>query len=298
MEKFYRALKKVARERIKKNYEMVFVNDGSSDKTAEILNSLFKKDKKLRVVHLFRNFGQSAALQAGIDQALGEMIVTLDGDLQHDPRDIPKLVAKLEEGYDLVCGWRKERKDNLILRKTPSRIANWAMRKLTGLRVHDFGTTLRAYRADLIREVKIYSELHRFAPVLASEYTTRITEVPIKNPPRVGGKSKYNLGRTKRVLLDLITVPFLTKFFARPMQIFGVLTLLCEGLAFLGLIWLIHDKFILGESIKNRPLLLAMIFTALLGVQFLTLGLIGEMLTRSHFQSAGKKIYKIREMKG
>jgi len=295
---FYKKLKEVAALKIKKNYEMVFVNDGSGDKTSQLLNRLYAKDKKVRVIHLTRNFGQSAALQAGIDLARGSIIVTLDGDLQHDPDDIPNLVAKLEEGFDVVCGWRKERKDNPLLRKIPSAIANILMRNLINLKVHDLGTTLRAYRADIIKQIKVYSDLHRFIPVLASQYTTRITEVPINNPPRLAGKSKYKLiKRTKRVILDLITVPFLSGFFSKPMQVFGILGFLCEFTAFIAVTVVIVEKIFNNTAIQNRPLFLGGIFIGVAGIQFFTFGLIGEMMTKFFFETNNKGIYSIREIK-
>lgn len=288
----YKRLKTVADREIKKEYEIIFVDDGSSDRTFFFLEKIFDKDKKVKIIRLARNFGQAIASQAGVDQATGKIIVTMDGDLQHDPEDIPNLVNKFEEGYDLVCGWRKERKDSLFTRKIPSAIASWLIRNILGVKVHDFGN-FRVYRADLIREIKFYGDLHRFIPALAKTFSARITEVPIKNPPRFAGKSKYNLWRTKRVILDLITVKFLISFFSKPMQVFGFIGLICEFFSIVGLVWLLYDRLFLGIIIQNRPLFLTSIFVALLGIQFLILGLFGEMLTRIYFETKEKNIYKI-----
>jgi glycosyltransferase involved in cell wall biosynthesis len=291
----YRRLKKVAKKRIKEKYEMIFVDDGSTDETFSLLRSIFRKDKKVKIIRLSRNFGQAAALQAGIDQAIGKIIVTLDGDLQHDPNDIPKLLEKFKEGYDIVCGWRKRRRDSFWTRRLPSFIANWLIRKISGINIHDFGTTLRVYRADLIKEIKLYGDFHRFTPFLVKAFSMKIAEVPIKNPSRLGGKSKYNLWRTKKVLLDLITVYFLVSFFSKPMQMFGAIGLFFEILASLGFLLIFYEKFFKGILIQDRPLFLLSVFISILGIQFLILGLIGEMLARIYFESQGRTLYRMEE---
>src|SRR3954453_20501839 len=212
-------------EALQKPYEIIFVDDASTDRSFELLANLVETDGRLKVLRLRRNFGQTAALAAGFDEAQGEIIISLDGDLQHDPEDIPALLAKVEEGYDIASGWRKQRLDNAITRKIPSRIANWLMAKASGVNLRDFGTTFKAYRAEVLKDINLYGELHRFIPALASFYGARIAEVPLRNTPRGGGDSHYGIGRTFRVLFDILTIKFLLKYFTRPMHFFGSLGL-------------------------------------------------------------------------
>src|ERR1700731_1441323 len=212
-------------ESLQKQYEIIFVDDASSDRSFDLLANLVEIDARLKVIRLRRNFGQTAALSAGFDEAQGSVIVSLDGDLQHAPEDIPALLLKIEEGYDIASGWRKDRVDNALTRKIPSRIANWLMAKASGIELRDFGTTFKAYRAEILKDVHLYGELHRFIPALASFYGARVAEVPISSTPRLTGDSHYGLGRTFRVLFDIVTIKFLLKYFTRPMHFFGRLGL-------------------------------------------------------------------------
>src|SRR5215210_510361 len=212
-------------EGIRKPYEIIFIDDASTDRSFELLANLVETDGRLKVIRLRRNFGQTAALSAGFDEAQGEVIVSLDGDLQHAPEDIPSLLEKVEEGFDIASGWRKNRLDNAITRKIPSRIANWLMAQASGVQLRDFGTTFKAYRSEILKDVNLYGELHRFIPALASFYGARVVEVPIRSTPRITGDSHYGLGRTFRVLFDILTIKFLLKYFTRPMHFFGSLGL-------------------------------------------------------------------------
>ncbi|MGC4049369.1 MAG: glycosyltransferase family 2 protein [Paludibaculum sp.] len=205
-------------EVINRPYELIFVDNTSSDRSFDLLANLVETDSRLKVIRLRRNFGQTAALSAGFDKVTRSVIISMDGDLQHDPADMPALLAKIDEGYDIASGWRKQRNDNLVMRKIPSRIANWLMSKVSGVKLHDFGTTYKAYKAEVIKDVNLYGELHRFIPALASVYGARIAEVPIQNPPRTGGASHYGIGRTFNVMFDIITIRFLLKYFTRPMH--------------------------------------------------------------------------------
>ena len=285
-------------EKVGKKYEIVFVDDASTDRSFDLLANLVETDRRLKVVRLRRNFGQTAALSAGFDEAQGSVIVSMDGDLQHDPEDLPLLLAKIDEGYDIASGWRKERKDNPVMRKLPSRIANWLMSKVSGIDLHDFGTTFKAYRAEIIKDVNLYGELHRFIPALASFYGARIAEVPISNPPRVGGASHYGIGRTFNVMFDILTIRFLLKYFTRPMHFFGRI-----GLAFTmtggGLLTFLLVKKLLGEEIilQHGPMLAAGGILLLVGLMMFTTGLLGEMMMRTYFESQGRRIYAIREVR-
>src|SRR6201988_1288561 len=216
-------------EKVRKPYEILFVDDASTDRSFDLLANLVETDGRLKVIRLRRNFGQTAALAAGFDEAQGSVIISLDGDLQHEPEDIPALLAKIEEGYDIASGWRKNRVDNAVTRKFPSRIANWLMAKSSGVALRDFGTTFKAYRAEVLKDINLYGELHRFIPALASFYGARIAEVPIRNTPRIAGDSHYGIGRTFRVLFDILTIKFLLKYMTRPMHFFGSLGLAGTG---------------------------------------------------------------------
>ena len=278
-------------------YEIVFVDDCSTDSSRELLANLVESDARLRAVMLRRNFGQTAALAAGFEMAEGEVIIAMDGDLQHAPEDIPALLDKIDEGYDIASGWRHQRIDNLITRRLPSRIANWLMAKASGVELHDFGTTFKAYRAEAIESVRLYGELHRFIPALASMHGARIAEVPIQNLPRRDGKSHYGLGRTFKVLFDLITLRFLIKYLTRPMHFFGSIGLACGMLGALDFVYLLVRK-IQGVHImiEHGPLLIAGAVLLLTGLQMLTTGLIGEVLMRTYFESQGRSIYSVREV--
>jgi glycosyltransferase involved in cell wall biosynthesis len=250
------------------------------------------------VIRLRRNFGQTAALSAGFDEAQGTVIISLDGDLQHDPDDIPALLAKIEEGYDIASGWRKDRVDNAITRRIPSRIANWLMAKVSGINLKDFGTTFKAYRAEVLKDINLYGELHRFIPALASFYGARIAEVPIRNTPRIAGDSHYGLGRTFNVMFDILTIQFLLKYFTRPMQFFGRLgltgvTLGCAILGGLAVLKLSGH----GTIGDHEPLLMLGALLVLAGLMMFSTGLLGEVLMRTYFESQGRRIYAVREIR-
>ncbi|HEU5453289.1 MAG TPA: glycosyltransferase family 2 protein [Terriglobales bacterium] len=270
-------------------FELVFVDDGSRDRTYFLLREIAAVDSRVVVVKLRRNFGQTSALAAGFDNARGEYVIAMDGDLQHDPADIPLFLEKIEEGYDIVSGWRKQRIDNLWMRRIPSRCANWLMAKLSGVDIHDFGTTFKAYRRDLLAQVPLYGELHRFIPALASWHGASICEIPIKNSHRERGVSHYGISRTFRVFFDLLTIRFLLKYLSRPLHFFGpvgVLGMLGGGLISL---WILAEKFLGGQAVMatHGPLMIFAAVLILAGIQMLALGLLGEMQVR-HYHENGK----------
>jgi len=285
-------------ERLGRPYEIIFVDDASTDRSFELLANLVETDPRLRVVRLRRNFGQTAALSAGFDEARGDVIVSMDGDLQHAPEDLPALLEKIDEGYDIASGWRKQRNDHLLLRKIPSRIANWLMAKVSGIDLHDFGTTFKAYRAEILKDVNLYGELHRFIPALASFYGARIAEVPIQNPPRAGGESHYGLGRTFNVLFDILTIRFLLKYFTRPMHFFGRIGLASVTLGG-GILAFLFVKKLFGHEIimAHGPLLFTGGLLLMAGLLMFTTGLLGEMMMRTYFESQGRRIYAVREIR-
>jgi len=285
--------------RIGQPYELVFVDDGSRDQTREILDEIYSNDSRVCLVRLRRNFGQAPALQAGFDSARGDIIISMDGDLQHDPDDIPDFLAEMAKGYDVVSGWRVDRKDAWLTRRLPSRVANWMMAKLSGMPLHDFGTTFKAYRREVLENVHLYGELHRFIPVLASWAGANTAEIPIKNTVRQKGKSHYGLSRTVRVLLDLIGIKFLLDYSTRPLHFFGFLSLLGMGAGSGVGLFLLYEKLWLHRAIMlaHGPLLFVAMLLFLTGVQFLSVGLIGEMLSRTYYESQKKPIYTLREIK-
>lgn len=285
-------------DRINRKFEIIFVDDASTDRSFELLANLVETDGRLKVIRLRRNFGQTAALSAGFDEAQGSVVISMDGDLQHDPDDLPLLLAKIEEGYDIASGWRKERKDNMVMRKIPSRIANWLMSRASGIDLHDFGTTFKAYRSEIIKDINLYGELHRFIPALASFYGARIAEVPISNPPRVGGASHYGIGRTFNVMFDILTIRFLLKYFTRPMHFFGRIGL-ASVLTGSALLFFLLVKKIFGHEIimQHGPMLAAGGILLLVGLMMFTTGLLGEMMMRTYFESQGRRIYAVREVR-
>ena len=236
-------------ESLRRTYEIIFVDDASTDRSFDLLANLVETDSHLKVLRLRRNFGQTAALAAGFDESSGGIIISLDGDLQHDPEDIPLLLEKIEEGYDIASGWRKQRVDNAVTRKIPSRIANWMMKRASGVDLHDFGTTFKAYRSEILKDINLYGELHRFIPALASQYGARIAEVPIKNIPRPNGESHYGLGRTFRVFFDILTIKFLLSYLTRPMHFFGKWGLAGIGIGALVLFYILLEKLIIGHDV-------------------------------------------------
>jgi len=279
-----------------RSYEIIFVDDGSRDGSFRVLASLQKKDRRVKVLHLRKNFGQTAALSAGFDYARGETIVSLDADLQNDPHDIPRLLAKIEEGYDIVNGWRRKRKDRFITRRLPSALANWLIARMTGIKLHDFGCTLKAFRGEVIKSIRLYGELHRFIPAIASNIGVRIAEIPVNHRPRRHGRSKYSIFRFVKVILDMLTVRFLMSYSTRPLQIFGLFGLI-SGLAGVILLAVMsYQRLVLKIGLGNRPLLLGAILLTVLGVQFISLGLLAEIMVRAYHEAAGKTIYFIREV--
>jgi glycosyltransferase involved in cell wall biosynthesis len=282
-------------ESLRRPFELVLVDDGSTDGTRERLSELGERDPRVRPVLLRRNFGQTAAFAAGFDRARGSVIVTSDGDLQNDPADIPLLVNRLEaEELDMVCGWRKERKDPLS-KKLPSFFANRLISWATGVRLHDYGCSLKAMRAEVVRGLRLYGEMHRFIPAVASWMGVRLAEVPVHHRPRTRGKSKYGIGRTVRVLLDLFTVKFLLSYGTRPAHLFGKLGLLFGGTGFLVLAYLSGLKLFADEAIGGRPLLLLGALLFLTGVILVCFGLLGELVVRTYHESQGKAIYVVQE---
>jgi len=285
-------------ESLKRPYEILFVDDASSDRSFDLLANLVETDAHLKVLRLRRNFGQTAALAAGFDEAQGEVIVSLDGDLQHAPEDIPLLLEKIDQGYDIASGWRKNRVDNAMTRKFPSRIANWMMKRVSGVELHDFGTTFKAYRSEVLKEINLYGELHRFIPALASFYGARVAEVPITNIERPNGTSHYGLSRTVRVFFDILTIQFLLRYLTRPMHFFGKWGLSGIGLGSIVLMVLLIEK-IAGRDIiaEHGPLLIAGAMLWFAGLMLFSVGLIGEVLMRTYFESQGRRIYAIREIR-
>lgn len=277
-------------------YEIVFVDDGSTDGSLAVLADIQRADSCVRIVALRRNFGQTAALKAGFDAADGDIIISMDGDLQHDPAEIPSFIEKLNEGFDIVSGWRYERKDTWLTRRLPSRLANWAMSKLSGVALHDFGTTFKAYRRETIKNIQLYGELHRFIPALAAWSGARIAEIPIANLPREHGKSNYGLSRTFRVFLDLLSTKFLLDYSTRPLHFFGFFGLTAIGAGTLTGMLALFQKLIAHSQVlaSNSSLTFAGIVLIAAGVQIIFLGLASEMLARTYFESQKKPIYVTR----
>ncbi|NEO44939.1 MAG: glycosyltransferase family 2 protein [Moorea sp. SIO4A3] len=278
------------------SYELICVDDGSTDGSTQLLKEQVLSRPDLRGVILRRNYGQTAAMAAGFNYARGRAIVTLDGDLQNDPADIPMLLAKLEEGYDLVSGWRKNRQDAAVTRLLPSKIANWLIARTTGVKLHDYGCSLKAYRSELVADMNLYGELHRFLPALAFIEGARITELPVRHHARRYGSSKYGLGRTFRVLMDLLTIFFMKKFLTRPMHVFGLLGLSSLGTGIIIGAYLTILKLGLNQEIGDRPLLILAVLLISTGVQLFSLGLLGELLMRTYHESQGRPIYRVREV--
>jgi len=285
-----------ALEKPGRSFEIILIDDGSTDTSWTVLKDLQQKDNRVKLIRLRRNFGQTAALAAGFDYARGDIIVSLDADLQNDPNDIPLLIRKIEEGNDIVSGWRRSRKDRFFSRRLPSIIANGLISRLTRVRLHDYGCTLKAFRREVIKSVKLYGELHRFIPAIASQLGVSIAEVEVNHRPRKHGKSKYSIFRFTKVILDMLTVKFLLSYSTRPLQIFGLLGLGSGLLGFIISGWLTYQRLFLGVSLANRPLLLLGILLMVTGFQFITLGLLAEIMVRAYHESSGKTIYAVREV--
>jgi len=283
---------------LESRYEIIFVDDGSRDGTAQLLDEIYESDSRVKVITLRRNFGQTAALKAGFDAARGDIVISMDGDLQHEPEQIPEFVSKLEEGYDIVSGWRAERQDNWLSRRLPSKIANWAMSKLARVPLHDFGTTFKAYRRETIQSIQLYGDLHRFIPALAAGVGARIAEIPIGNPPRTNGKSNYGISRTFRVFLDLLSTKFLLDYSTRPLHFLGFFALLLTGTGTLMGSVVILKKVLFHQSVmlQNGPLVFGATLFTLAGIQLLFLGLVSEILSHTYYESQKKPIYATRQI--
>lgn len=282
-------------------YEILAVDDGSTDATFAKLRAAHERDARVKVIRFRRNFGQTAAFTAGFDYAAGKWVITIDADLQNDPADIPTLLAKAEEGYDIVSGWRVKRQDALVMRKLPSKVANWLIGKVTGVAIHDYGCSLKVYHSDVVKNIRLYGELHRFVPAVASSLGIRVAELPVNHRARTAGESKYagffkTVKRATKVFLDLMTVRFLLSFSTRPIHVFGVLGLLCTGggVGIGG--YLAALKLLQGAQLADRPLLLLAVLLVVVGVQLITMGLLGELVVRTYHESQGKAIYAVRDV--
>jgi glycosyltransferase involved in cell wall biosynthesis len=277
--------------------EVIYVDDGSTDASLEVLRGLARLDPRVRVIALRRNYGQTAAMAAGIDAARGDVLIPMDADLQNDPADIERLLAKLGEGFDVVSGWRKERQDKMVTRKIPSAIANWLISVIGGVKLHDYGCSLKAYRREFLKEVKLYGEMHRFIPIYASWVGARVTEIPVRHHPRTMGKSKYGLSRTFKVMLDLMTIKFMASYHTKPIYVFGLFGFGSFFLSFVAGAWALLRK-LEGESFIRNPLLGIAVVMFAVGLQFILMGLLAEMLVRTYHESQAKAIYAVRERMG
>lgn len=282
-------------EKLEGDYEIIFVDDGSTDGSFDVLRDLARRDERVKVIRFRRNYGQTAAMYAGFEHATGEVIVTMDADLQNDPEDIPRLLKKLEEGYDIVSGWRKDRKDPFLSRRLPSKIANWIISKVTGVELHDYGCTLKAYRSEIAKRYRLYGDMHRFLPALARRFGAKITEIPVRHHPRLYGRSKYGIGRTVRVILDIFLVKFLNEYITKPLYVFGGIGFLLLGVGILIEIYLTLLKVFTGADIGGRPLLILGVLLILAGIQLLSTGIIAELIVRTYYESRGEKPYVIEE---
>ncbi len=279
-----------------RSYELILVDDGSRDETYRLLAELHAKDRRVSVVRLRRNFGQTAAFAAGFSRADGSIIVTMDGDLQNDPHEIPAMLGRLEGGYDIVCGWRRARKDPWLTRRVPSMIANWLISVTTGVKLHDYGCSLKAFRAEVVKPLRLYGEMHRFLPAIASEQGVRIDEIVVNHRPRRAGRSKYGLSRTIRVVFDLVTVKFLLSYSTRPLQMFGPPGFVLGVAGAIITAYLGYVRLFEGQAIGDRPILLLAILMVFTGMQLVTVGLLAELQARTYHESQGKPIYVIRDV--
>jgi glycosyltransferase involved in cell wall biosynthesis len=277
-------------------YEIIIVNDGSQDGTEKVLDRLANGDQKLSIIHFALNYGQTAAMMAGIDHARGDVIITIDADGQNDPGDIPRLLEKIDEGYDVVSGWRIHRQDRLLSRKIPSKIANWLISKVSGVKLNDYGCSLKAYRASVIKNVKLYGEMHRFIPIYARWYGARVIEIPVNHRARTSGISKYGINRTAKVILDLLVVKFLQSYMTKPIYVMGGFGLFCMALGGGSFLYASYLKFFKHISFIQTPLLLAMTLFILLGITSILLGITCEIVVRTYFESQSKRPYHIRNI--
>ena len=279
-----------------RSFEVILIDDGSTDRSFTILQQIHARDPRFKIIRFRRNFGQTAAFSAGFDLARGYVVVTMDADLQNDPNDIPKLLEKIDQGYDVVSGWRFRRQDALLHRKLPSQIANGIISRVTGVRLHDYGCSLKAYRSTVVKNLHLYGEMHRFIPALAKWMGIQVAEVPVNHRARQFGRSKYGLSRTIKVILDLITVKFLLDYATRPIQIFGLLGIICFGGGTLLTSYLGFTRIVFNEPLSTRPILWLGILLLVLGVQLITMGLLGELIVRTYYETQRKPIYMIRDV--
>jgi len=277
-------------------YEVLLIDDGSTDGTLDELVKIHNKNKSYKIISFRKNFGQTSAISAGFDFTSGKIVITLDADLQNDPSDIPILLKKLNKGYDIVSGWRVNRKDRAVTRKFPSMVANRLISKLTGVHLHDYGCTLKAYRREVIENIDLYGEMHRYIPAIASWMGVRVAEVPVRHHSRKYGKSKYGFSRTIKVILDIITVKFLLSYSQRPIQIFGLLGLFSSAVGFIMTVYLIIMRIFFNQSLSERPLFILSIFMIFIGIQLITMGLLAEVLMRVHHEVQNRPTYVIKEM--
>lgn len=291
----YEELKNVL-EALDDDYEILFIDDGSTDRSLQLLRDLQSKDNRVVVVNFRKNFGQTAAMAAGFDYAQGDVIITMDADLQNDPKDIPRLLEQIKAGNDVVTGWRFDRKDTFINRRLPSIIANIIISKTTGVNLHDYGCTLKAFRKEVIKSVKLYGEMHRFIPAIASGMGIDFTEVKVNHRARRFGSSKYGISRTIRVVLDLMTVKFLLSYSTRPIQVFGLMGIISGGLGFLIALVLTFQRQFMGVPLADRPMLFMAILLIFVGIQFISLGLIAELQARTYHESQNKPVYHIKKV--
>ena len=275
-------------------YEVIAVDDGSRDGTFQQLSAVFEQDPRWRILRLRRTFGQTAGLTAGFDAALGEVVITIDADLQNDPKDIHKLLTKIDEGYDIVSGWRMDRKESFLIRRLPSMMANRLISRTTHVELHDYGCTLKAYRRDVVKNIRLYGELHRFIPAIASWMGVFVTEVPVNDRARRFGQSKYGIGRTFSVIQDLLTVAFFLRFSTKPLRFFGSIGMISGVIGGVMLLWLAFERLVLGIGLDDRPILLLAILLVILGVQLLSIGLVAEMVMRNYHEPQGRPIYMVR----
>ena len=283
-------------DKLEMTAEVVYVDDGSSDDTIKILEKLHERDPRVVVVEFRRNFGQTAAMAAGFDYARGEIVVTMDADRQNDPADIPRFIDKINEGYDLVSGWRYDRQDGFLLRRLPSQLANRLISFTTDVKLHDYGCSLKAFRFDVVKQISLYGEMHRFIPAIASWVGVKIAEIKVNHRARVAGVSKYGISRTFRVILDLMTVKFLLSYSSRPLQFFGAIGLVSSSAGVLIGLWMTFQKLVFSVPMSDRPLLLFSILLIFIGLQFITFGLLAEMTTRTYHEAQDKPIYNVRRL--
>ncbi|HSE38830.1 MAG TPA: glycosyltransferase family 2 protein [Blastocatellia bacterium] len=284
-----------ALEKLSRSYEVIYVDDGSTDQSLAKLREVGARDRRVRIVSLRRNYGQTAAMSAGIDHARGQILIPMDADLQNDPADISRLLEKLDEGYDVVSGWRKDRKDRWLTRRLPSHLANRLAAKLSGVDLHDFGCSLKAYRRDALTDVKLYGEMHRFIPIYAGWAGARVTEIPVTHHARAAGKSKYGLSRTIKVLFDLITIKFLSSYLTKPLYLFGTAGVVCLLISFFTIVFALYYRFVEGVHLNRMPLATLSMIMFAMGVQFIFMGLLAEMIVRTYHESQDKPTYLVRE---